>query len=166
VRRISTTKPIIFSTLPMRHPGWEQLGLSSDNIDPENLTFHVFWVFQSLMAFNLKKRDVLLSLLFNKTDLPFVTSNQPIINLNADYQKLEAMAEDLLFYYPISPHTAILLNDYTLPQKVRLTENQVEICNRAIIRASHEFVFANSKPFLTYYQDIFPDTAPKHPATK
>lgn len=145
----------------MGHPGWEQLGISVDNVDPENMAAHVFWVFQGLMAFNLRKRDVPLSLLLNETDLPFVTSDQPIINLKADYQKLDEMAEDLIFYYPISPHTAIILNDHMLPRKVRLAENQVEIYNRALIRASHESVFANRQDLLTHYQDVFPDTAPK-----
>ena len=110
-----------------------------------------------MTAFTLRKKDAPLSLLVNKTDIPFITSDQPVINLYADYQKPEEEPNGLTFYYPISPDVAILLNSEDTQNKVYLTREQVDYYNRTIIQASYQCIFANKREVIERYRKTGPD---------
>ena len=62
------------------------------------------WIADSLYEERSKCRLVLLN---NQTDIPFITGDQPIINLHATFG--EIAPESLEFYYLISPTRAMVL---------------------------------------------------------
>lgn len=45
----------------------------------------------------------------NPTAIPFITGDQPLINSVGDDVDLDGFAKDLVFYYPISPKSAIII---------------------------------------------------------
>ena len=100
----------------------------------------------SLML-NRKKRPLIL--LENETEIPFIVGDQPILNLFAP--QLGEPPTLLAFYYPVSPQLAVILDEVEertefLPGPVSAA--QVNQLNRAIQRASHKQLFANSSEAL------------------
>jgi len=87
-----------------------------------------------------------LILLENNTSIPFITSDQPIINI---YSSCDGVPPDrLAFYYPVSPKRAMLLMDEPIGNNAThklLLECEVEYYNEIMIRGSHEMLFSSEK---------------------
>lgn len=125
-----------------QHPQWNSLNIPKENIHMENLAHHFFWEMQNRMAYNLRKQNANIALLVNNTAIPFVTSDQPVINLCADYQNLEEEVTELTFYYPVSPQIAVMVNGSSAGE-IELDEQEVDKYNRAVIDASYQCIFAD-----------------------
>ena len=121
---------------------FEEKGIKKENIDFENIVHLWFEVLSSRLADNLYKRQARLIVLKNNTQVPFITSDQPVINIKEDYKSQEDV-EELVFYYPLSPTVAILLNDDNESKEMELTEYEVDFYNRKMISASREQIFSN-----------------------
>lgn len=100
----------------------------------------------------MRKKNVHLSLLINKTDIPFITSDQPVINLCANYKQLSEKTKKLVFYYPISPNIAITVNE-NLQDKIKLNVEKVDKYNNAIINASYKYIFTDRLKVIKRYMD-------------
>jgi hypothetical protein len=85
-------------------------------------------------------------LLNNRTDTPFITGDQPIINIHATFEP--GAPEKLEFFYPISPQTAMLLLEASSDHSQSVTVENVLRFNNLIARNSHEQVFSNSREYL------------------
>ena len=84
------------------------------------------------------------TLLINKTDVSFITSDQPVINLKADYKDLSQQPDELVFYYPISPRVAMTINDGLYVKKIELTNaKDIYEYNDLINRAAYKMIFSN-----------------------
>ena len=62
--------------------------------------------------------------------------------------------ENLEFYYPLSPHLAILLTQdgsYHKSEILSLSEQEVDRYNRAIIEKSHSQIYAASEEAIARY---------------
>jgi hypothetical protein len=88
-----------------------------------------------------------LVLIDNDTRTPFVTGDQPIINLHA---KLTGEPPDKLeFYYPLSPQKAMLLLEQgTPPPSQPLSELAVNSYNILMAKNAFEQMFSNSAEYL------------------
>ena len=126
----------------------EKLGINSQNLRLEHLSYHVFWFVEALVADILYEKNAHLTLLINDTGVSFVTTDQPIINLLANYQDVTDEVSDIVYYYPISPNLAITINDSNTEDRLNLSKSQVEEYNRKLIDASYEFVFADNEKML------------------
>lgn len=126
----------------LNHPQWKTLNIPKENIKLENVQPHLFWYIQTALTFSLWKKNAHLTVLVNKTSLPFITSDQPVINLKADYQNMEIEPTDLIFYYPISPEIAITVNDEISETIDELDLSEVDRYNRVIVNSSYENIFA------------------------
>ncbi len=84
-------------------------------------------------------------LLDNRTDTPFITGDQPIINMHATYEP--GAPEKLEFFYPISPQKAMLLLESSDHSQAVTVENVLRY-NNLIARNSYEQVFSNSREYL------------------
>ena len=85
-------------------------------------------------------------LLDNTTDIPFVTADQPVINLSARPRNFEPPASFEL-YYPISPTRALMLlkpDSVHMPSSLSMSAEQVHHYN--LLMAAHSFrqVYSNS----------------------
>jgi hypothetical protein len=114
-----------------------------------NILRHIFAVDSGADLYLARKQRQLL-VLENDTGTPFITGDQPIINLfpSSDPEK---PPERLAFYYPVSPSTAIILDEvahrcgYTSGP---VSTEQVAALNLRIRTASHSQVFGNSREIL------------------
>jgi len=104
-----------------------------------------------------KKRPLLL--LENHTDIPFVTGDQPVVNLL--HAPISGDAPTLLaFYYPISPWLAVILDEMEERTGFRagaVSVEQVTALNREIQAAAHKQIFGHSDEIL---KSLIPSLAP------
>lgn len=128
-----------------------QLGINKDNIRPEHVVFHIFWFIEGLLADTLYERNAHLSILNNKTSTPFITTDQPVINILADYQDITDIPTDVILYYPLSPTTAITINDANEEHYIDLNETEVKQYNDMLTAASFEIIFSNSEETVKLY---------------
>ena len=90
-----------------------------------------------------------LILLENDTGTPFITGDQPTVNLLAPPPG--EMPRLLAFYYPVSPRLAVILDEADEPTGFRagqVSTAQVERLNSEIHREAHEQVFGGSRGIL------------------
>lgn len=124
------------------------LVINKDNLRMDHLSYHLFWFAEAMVADVLYEKNAHLTLLINNTETPFVTTDQPIINLLADYQDSTDEVTNMVYYYPISPKIAITVNDSNIDDKLDLLKEQVEKYNQKLINASYEFIFADNEKVL------------------
>jgi hypothetical protein len=89
-----------------------------------------------------------LILLTNQTAVPFITGDQPIINIADDIKN------HLTIYYPISPTRALLLEEPGTDLGYRATiasEDKVNTLNAAIAAGRHRQIFADKPAPLEPY---------------
>jgi hypothetical protein len=88
-----------------------------------------------------------LVLIDNDTETPFITADQPIINLQAGYDRKPP--EKFELFYPISPKKAMLLLEAASRRdEFPLTEVSVNTYNMMMAKNSYEQIFSNSKEYL------------------
>lgn len=122
------------------------------SLKSENLIFPMLWLISARCADALLKSPI--TIIVNKTATGFITSDQPVVNLMADYKDLKSEVSDLIFYYPISPNIAVLVNDHSGKTRIELkTDEEVEKYNDAIKSASNKMIFSNSYTILEKYND-------------
>lgn len=85
-------------------------------------------------------------LLDNETAIPFITGDQPIINVHATSS--EALPERLELFYPLSPRRAMTLLELSRERSTALSINEVQEFNELILWNSYEQVFSNSRQYL------------------
>jgi hypothetical protein len=96
----------------------------------------------------LERRRRKLILIRNRTDVPFITGDQPVINLKGARPR---PTEAISIYYPISPQRALLLADVDeepLFPSERLTAAQASTLNEMLYKACYKQVFAQSEESL------------------
>ena len=101
-------------------------------------------------TFNPKYKYILLS---NPTDIPFLTGDQAIINLEADYTK-DTIPERMTMYYPLCPKLALLITIKDAVEdlsKIELTEKDVSFYNQKIISACEEQIYSCNEKSLKFY---------------
>jgi Protein of unknown function (DUF4238) len=82
----------------------------------------------------------------NETGVPFITGDQPIINIHATLRQVAS--ERLEFFYPLSPYRAMLLLEIESEHPALVSVDEVANFNNLILRNSHEQVFSNSRESL------------------
>jgi hypothetical protein len=96
----------------------------------------------------IERHKRILQLLENKSSVPFITGDQPIINLKS---KNGQSPDQLSFYYPISPKLAIFLSDMDdPPMNPIIGEYEATELNKKIKDASYLQVFGDSKESLRF----------------
>lgn len=93
------------------------------------------------------RKDRPLILVRNESSMPFVTSDQPVVNLDADG---ENAPEQMTIYYPISPRLALHIGEPgrpTLPE-FGLTEEEIVTLNLQMTARSQRQVYASEMSVL------------------
>lgn len=93
-----------------------------------------------------EKRAYGIAFLRNETAVPFITGDQPVLNM-LDPKK----TDDLALYYPLSPRLAMLLTKdaVKLPNKIRsISQLEVESYNYAIYSKSEDQVYSDDVTYL------------------
>lgn len=118
--------------------------INYDNVREESIVPHLSWIFQGRLAASLSNKGAKLQIMWNKTRLPFITSDQPVINMKAEPGK---EASELVLYYPIDPFVAITINGAE-GKKDLDTTNIIDDLNRMMVKHAHEYVVADRKGIL------------------
>ena len=82
------------------------------------------------------------SLLKNKTNIPFITGDQPVINIKSEYDNTPA--KEIQLYYPISPKLALLFDEKELFENP-ISVDDVLFYNEKIKQASETLIIGNKK---------------------
>ena len=97
-----------------------------------------------------KRQDCHFVFIQNKSSLPFITGDQPIINAKGNELDENGLVKELELYYPLSPTTAFVV-DFTDGDKFServVDENYVKGRNTLIVKESELHVFANQEDVL------------------
>lgn len=117
-----------------------------------------WWFMCSFMATNLSYDMSLNSsrkiiLLENKSNIDFITSDQPLINLNPEGSE----GEFADYYYPLSTSKALLINTSGVKyfSNHYLSYDEVHMLNAKVARASCKTIFARNKETIRLYKKDF-----------
>ncbi|MEL7608814.1 MAG: DUF4238 domain-containing protein [Bacillota bacterium] len=134
-----------FSDMPRKYA---QFGLNIERV--WNVVSHIL---ATNMGYVLSREDsnMQLILLYNNTKIPFITSDQPIVNIRADHLSFDAPTEFEL-YYPHTPNLALILSEQGKSSySGNLTKNEIMKLNNQIVASSQEQVYANERNVLEQY---------------
>lgn len=94
-------------------------------------------------------------LLTNRTSIPFITGDQPVINLVAADVGFESIVVDCEFYYPLSPRKALVVgaSDNYSSGSVE-DENLVRGFNRSIAKSAEKQIYAEQSHHLRDYAEL------------
>lgn len=117
-----------------------------------------WWFMCSFMATNISY-DMSLSssrkviLLENKSNIDFITSDQPVINLNPEGSE----GEFVDYYYPLSTSKALLINTSGIKyfSSHHLSDDEVHMLNVKVARASCKTIFSRNKKTIRLYKKDF-----------
>jgi hypothetical protein len=131
-------------------------------VEQQGMSLERAWnVLRHIMAANaggslmLERKTRPLILLENETDVPFITGDQPVINLLSPGS--DEPPRLLAFYYPVSPRIAVLLdevNERTRFAAGPVSANQVIALNRRIQAAAHRQIYGSSRDVLDSLSQI------------
>ena len=150
--RTRKIKDVLINTIEeaKKHPKWSTLNICMENIHAEHLIHMFTWEFQYGCAYHLLAHDTHMTLLINSSRQNFLTSDQPVINLEANYSVAEDTKE-LVFYYPISPRVAITVNDRNIEDEMLVEEARVHDYNNKLITASYRNLYSLNEDDFNYY---------------
>ncbi len=97
-------------------------------------------------ALFVERRAYKISFLLNATAKPFITGDQPVINLLDP-----RVTNDLELFYPLAPDLAMILSkDHQkfITQSRKVTEIEVEFYNHSIYEWSEDQLYSNDKTYL------------------
>lgn len=120
-----------------------EIKFNPENVNPEHILPHMIWIIQAKCAAGLGKAD--LQVVRNRTSLPFITSDQPVINMKAKVGQ-EAPTEFVL-YYPLSPEVAIIVNGGK-GEKELDRKTAVDELNQMIWEHSFDYIVTNNEDVL------------------
>jgi len=138
----------------MRTKGIKERTIELCNTDKSADLSRVWNIMIHMAAYNigaslfLERGRRKLVLIHNRTDVPFITGDQPAINLQGTRPK---PPEKLSIYYPISPRLALLLaevDETPLFAAEGLTAAQASLLNMRIFEACYQQAFARSEDSL------------------
>jgi hypothetical protein len=122
-----------------------------------NVLVHIFAV---NLGFNLyaDREQYKVMLLDNATDVPFVTADQPVINISANPKEMKP-PDKFELYYPLSPTKAMLLAEASgtnLPSSSPVTAMSAHLYNLRMSAHSYRQVFARSRQELEFVRNDLP----------
>lgn len=135
----------------------QSIAASIRNELPDQITEKMkknWWFLSFMLGINLG-RSLLESpankhiLIENKSGIPFITSDRPVINLHSSMQTRERdkPPEGLDLYYPLSPTHAYMINDTTDFDHFRqgVTSHEVAILNESVAKHCGETVYGSTR---------------------
>ena len=92
------------------------------------------------MGYKFIQKNYKIIFLINNSDVPFVTSDQPVVN--AVPEDLIQPSEGIEFYYPLSPNLAILYTNLRWCENREIGCDEAKDWNRLIVSKAERFVFS------------------------
>lgn len=127
------------------------------NINNENFSFLtismlLITIAEKLFYINSPFKFILMK---NETNINFVTSDCPCINVYASFIETRLLQEhEIEFLFPLSQNLALLMTDkicYTLNNIHIVKDIDMDVYNKTIIKTAQRYVYANSRNLLERY---------------
>lgn len=136
--------PKFFDAFSPLKPEFKKYGVNSDALK------FLFIHYQSaIITNNIINDGLLLILLKNSSDIPFITSDAPVVNPYSQILDNPLSPPDgLEFYFPLSPKYAILLTKCCLDKNFNKEENLLEIFDDTKIEYWNKLIISNAERFL------------------
>jgi Protein of unknown function (DUF4238) len=125
-------------------------------IEVADATEHAWWFLSYMIGMNLgfslyiDRHNARHALLVNDTNVPFITSDQPVVNVHSCISETEfAAPKHADFYYPISPRVAYIICDSErfMPGKNEVDEaTVVDLNSSTLVGATKRRLMAESWP--------------------
>lgn len=137
---------------------WGAFNINSENfkkygVNSDSLRFLFVHCHSLAIVDNLIKDNYKLILIKNKTQTPFITTDNPTRNTYVSFaedRKLEC--DELEFYFPLTPDMAILYSKracYSETDEIEITnEAGIEPFNMLLFDGAESYVYSNSKTYL------------------
>lgn len=135
-------------------PYWKRYGINPKHIISRHFVHMLAWQYQGALTENLIQKKPHMTLLVNNSPNHFLTSDQPIINIKADYKDVNQTVKELVLYLPISPTIAITINDNNSVDEISIDEFTINQYNKLIVDSSHEFVFGDNEDSLLQWRIV------------
>lgn len=126
-------------------------------------TLHMMSAVAHLMAIRISdslfrdRGSLKVEIIENDSDTPFITTDQPVINLHGDANPESEAPKRLEFFYPLSPRRAMVLLEKNTSMSLRLGDISVSNYNVIMAARSHEQIFSDSKEYLESFAKIIGD---------
>lgn len=112
-------------------------------------------IFKILASIIFNKSDFKLVLVKNNTEINFMTSDKPCINIFTTVIRDRLLFEDEMeLFYPLSPSLAILFTQRSCYDKKEIIINStkdIDVFNKAIIDAADRYLYADTEDLLNRY---------------
>ena len=97
-----------------------------------------------ILATAFCKNNFYIELLKNETNQDFITGDFPIINLYAEYDKINESLDKMELYYPINPRVAIICKNSICKNTTTSVKDEAKVdeYNRKIIASAIKQVYA------------------------
>lgn len=135
------------------------LRVMGQNIEGRN-TLHMMSVLTFLIAIRLSHhlfidRDSFkVEIIENSSDTPFITTDQPVINMHGDVKSNGVPPERFELFYPVSPTRAMVFLEKNTPVELEISSLRANHYNVLMADHSHEQIFSHSKGYLESFSKI------------
>jgi len=131
----------------------EHASVFTDFDDAFNLIVPILsTVFGNSVLNHIKCNEFYCYLINNNTDISFITGDQPVINIHANFEK-NGETSELELYYPLSPALSLLITKEK-NYNIECSREKVKEYNDIIERQSFTMIFAyDESDLLQYIQD-------------
>jgi len=119
----------------------------------KNCFLPISLITSTIIAWGLIHGNYKISLIKNKTKIPFIVGELPIVNLKADMLK-DIVPTEFELFFPISPVLAVMLSDAVVSNEIieEKEEKTVQIYNRKIMQATNKQLYSDNQESLKRYQ--------------
>jgi hypothetical protein len=123
-------------------------------------TLHLVSAVAPLMAIRLSyslfsdRKSFKVEVIENESDTPFITTDQPVINLCGNPSPKLKPPEQLEFFYPLSPERAMVFLEKNTSMQLSVGGIAVDSHNVTLAQHSHEQIFSNSRDYLEVFRKI------------
>jgi hypothetical protein len=108
----------------------------------------ITFVFSNSLAWSLAyNNNCKIVYLINRTSIPFITADQPAVNLKRHIKNEKGFVGEFELYYPATPEKALLIKVYQQKNSIEdyeVDEKEVNYFNQSVFDNGEEFVFATS----------------------
>ena len=124
-----------------------------DNVRADYVLPQFAWMIYNMLATSLTSRNAHMTVIHNKTTLPFITSDQPVINLK--YEKGKELKEFVIFY-PLRPDMAIIVNDESKDRTKEIdNKNIIDNYNCKMTEHFDKYLISDKKEVLEGIRDMY-----------
>jgi len=128
------------------------------NINDENFSFLTMTMLVIVIAEKLfyKNTPFKFILLKNDTNIKFVTSDSPCVNIYSSFIKDRFLQDnEIEFLFPLSPDLALLMTEKPCYVRNNITiknDKDIDIYNKTLIKTAKRYVYANSLNLINRYR--------------